>query len=169
MLKYFVNPLDYSIYVSKHSRKKICADRCTIMFADQRMRRLFVFLVHTSTCMCWIYTGNYQHDDICLNVTSVLLYGWIYAIDNRFELQSRRKKIPNNDWLSLPVNHQENDPQIDFSSRTRKIIWKTLLFSPYFSWSLVLIGRFLKHQTLISIEAIGCRSIDRKHRQCRVL
>lgn len=43
-------------------------------------------------CMCLMHTGNYHHDDIYRNVTSRLVYVCMYAIDNRFELQERKKK-----------------------------------------------------------------------------
>lgn len=51
---------------------------------------LFVILVYIQRSICSIYTGNYQHDDICLNVTSVFGDDRIDAIDNRFELQQKK-------------------------------------------------------------------------------
>jgi hypothetical protein len=42
--------------------------------------------------MCSMHTGNYHHDDICRNVTSALVYIYMYAIDNRFELQERERE-----------------------------------------------------------------------------
>jgi len=39
-----------------------------------------------------VRTGNYHHDDIYRNVTSRLVDVCMYAIDNRFELQERKKE-----------------------------------------------------------------------------
>jgi hypothetical protein len=60
--------------------------RCSYMYAS--VGCLFFLCI----CICLMHTGNYHHDDICRNVTSVLVYVCMYAIDNRFELQERKKK-----------------------------------------------------------------------------